>query len=76
MLVLTRKVEECVVVGDPDTCQPLLSIKVLEIAGGKVRLGFQAAATILVHRWEVWQRIHADDAPADPAASPAPPVAG
>jgi len=32
---------------------------VLEIRGGKVRLGFEADADVPVHRWEVWERIRA-----------------
>jgi sRNA-binding carbon storage regulator CsrA len=26
-----------------------------------VRLGFEAADDVAVHRWEIWQRIHAAD---------------
>jgi len=63
MLVLTRKAQEVVVVGAPDTSEPMLTITVLDIVGGTVRLGFQAAASVPVHRWEVWQRIHAGSLP-------------
>jgi carbon storage regulator len=63
MLVLTRKAQEVVVVGAPDTSQPLLTITVLDVVGDKVRLGFQADASVPVHRWEVWQRIHAGNQP-------------
>jgi carbon storage regulator CsrA len=68
MLVLTRKSQEVVVVGAPDTPQPLLTITVLEIVGGTVRLGFQADASVPVHRWEVWQRIQAASVPPGRAA--------
>jgi carbon storage regulator CsrA len=57
MLVLTRKVQESVVVGGADTFGPLLTVTVIAIAGGKVRLGFQADSPVAIHRWEVWQRI-------------------
>jgi carbon storage regulator len=63
MLVLTRKAQEVVIVGAPETSQPLLTITVLDIVGDKVRLGFQADASVPVHRWEVWQRIQADRVP-------------
>jgi carbon storage regulator len=72
MLVLTRKAQEIVIVGAPDTPEPLLTITVLEIVGGTVRLGFQADASVPVHRWEVWQRIQADALP----PGRAPPAAG
>jgi carbon storage regulator CsrA len=59
MLVLSRKSKESIVVGGADGIA--LKITVLEINGGRVRLGFEAAADIPVHRLEVWERIHARD---------------
>jgi carbon storage regulator CsrA len=57
MLVLSRKSRESVVVLAPDgeSCQ--LRITVLEIAPGRVRLGFQGGTEVPVHRWEVWQKM-------------------
>ncbi len=72
MLVLKRKAREVVVVGGPDTLQPLVTITVLEIAGGSVRLGFQADGVFPVHRLEVWQRIHGNDSLDLPVPSPVP----
>ena len=57
MLVLTRKCQEAVVVGSANGFERLLKITVLEIEGRKVRLGFEAADDIPVHRLEVWERI-------------------
>jgi carbon storage regulator CsrA len=57
MLVLTRKSQEAVVVGTADHLERMLKVTVLEIYGGKVKLGFEAATDILVHRWEIWERI-------------------
>ena len=62
MLVLTRKCQEVVVVGGDDGAQPLLKITVLSVENGKVRLGFEAAKAIAVHRLEVWERIRASSA--------------
>jgi carbon storage regulator CsrA len=76
MLVLTRKAQESVVVGGSDTLHPLLTITVLEIAGQRMRLGFEADGAVPVHRWEVWQRIHATAPPDGLAPGPAPPDAG
>ena len=59
MLVLTRKNQESVVVGDCDRCERLVKVTVLEIRSGSVRLGFEVADDIPVHRWEVWERIRA-----------------
>jgi carbon storage regulator CsrA len=59
MLVLSRKSRESVVVGGADGFQHVLRITVLEISGGKVKLGFDVDAGIPVHREEVWQRIRA-----------------
>jgi carbon storage regulator CsrA len=57
MLVLSRKSRESIVVLAPDgeSCQ--LEITVLEIAPGRVRLGFQGGTEVPVHRWEVWQKL-------------------
>jgi len=63
MLVLTRKTQESVVVGGADGFEHLLKVTVLEIRPGNVRLGFEVDAEVPVHRWEVWQRIHANGQP-------------
>lgn len=57
MLVLSRKSQESVVVGASEGVEPLLTVTVLEIRGGCVRLGFKADADLPVHRSEVWERI-------------------
>jgi len=57
MLVLSRKTQESVVVGGSDRFERMLKVTVLEIKGGKVRLGFEADADVPVHRSEVWERI-------------------
>ncbi len=57
MLVLARKSMESVVVGGSGRFERLLKVTVLEIKNGTVRLGFEADASIPVHRAEVWERI-------------------
>jgi carbon storage regulator len=57
MLVLTRKNRESVVIGRADELQIVLEITVLEIEGGRVRLGFEADTRMPIHRREVWDRI-------------------
>jgi len=57
MLIVSRKCQESVVVGATVGPEPLLTVTVLEIASGRVRLGFEAGRDLVVHRWEVWERI-------------------
>jgi len=74
MLVLTRKTAESVVVGGPPGSARLLTVTVLEIRSGRVRLGFEAGADVEVHRLEVWEQIHAAGEPNGSAAGPDGPV--
>jgi carbon storage regulator len=60
MLVLTRKCQEAVVVSRADGLNIMLKVTVLGIDRGKVRLGFEAAEDVPVHRLEVWERIRAN----------------
>jgi len=74
MLVLSRKSQESVVVGGSAGFEPLLKVTVIEIKGGRVRLGFEIDAGVPVHRLEVWERIHAGGLPKGPTGDAAPPV--
>jgi carbon storage regulator CsrA len=65
MLVLTRKSQETVVVGGSHGFQAILKVTVLSIHAGKVRLGFEAAADVPVHRLEVWERIQESGSPTE-----------
>lgn len=66
MLVLTRKCHEAIVVAGADGLNVLLKVTVLGIANGKVRLGFEGAENVPVHRSEVWERICGNAQSADP----------
>jgi carbon storage regulator CsrA len=59
MLVLSRKEQEAVVIGGSDGFHRLFKVRVLEISGAKVRLGFEVDPDVPVHRAEVWERIRA-----------------
>ena len=61
MLVLSRKSQESVVVCGANDSEQLLRVTVLDICGERVRLGFEADASVPVHRSEVWERIRAAD---------------
>jgi carbon storage regulator len=51
MLVLSRKRDQQVIIGDG------IVITVVEIRGDKVRLGIEAPAEVSVHRKEVYEAI-------------------
>lgn len=69
MLVLTRKNRESVVIGRPEDLEVVLEITVLEIEGGRVRLGFTADTRMPIHRREVWDRINGNGNGATAAAA-------
>ncbi len=52
MLVLTRKADESLVIGDQ------ITLTILAIEGDRVKIGIQAPREIAVHRKEVWDAIH------------------
>jgi carbon storage regulator CsrA len=70
MLILSRRSQQAVVVGATGAGEQLLKITVLEIRGGNVKLGFEAEASVPVHRWEVWQQIRGGFEPDRSARSP------
>jgi len=53
MLVLTRRLDETIIIGSD------IKITVLSIAGNQVRIGIAAPKEISVHREEVYARIQA-----------------
>jgi carbon storage regulator len=62
MLVLTRKANESIMIGDD------IELSVLAVTGEKVRLGIQAPREVRVFRKEVYLAIHRQDAEASPSA--------
>jgi carbon storage regulator len=70
MLVLSRKKNESIVINDD------ITIVVVEIRGDKVRLGVEAPKEIPVHRREVFDAIHRNDAVGGDKASNKADVAG
>jgi carbon storage regulator CsrA len=76
MLILSRKNNEAVVVGGGGGFDRLIKVTVLQIAGSKVKLGFEVDADIPVNRLEIWERMRSRgelDSPgaATPLAGPA-----
>lgn len=69
MLVLSRKKDEKIMIGDN------ISVMVIEIRGDKVRLGIDAPQDVIVHRQEVYDAIQKEkamksDTPPDMCPSP------
>jgi carbon storage regulator len=56
MLVLSRRKDEKIVIGDN------ITVMVVELRRDKVRLGIEAPPEITVHREEVYQAIKAEEA--------------
>ena len=71
MLVLTRKNNESVIVGGAEGLRRLLKVTVIAVGNGKVRLGFEAADDVAVHRAEVWEQLSHDVPPGLAARSAA-----
>jgi carbon storage regulator len=51
MLVLSRKKDEKIMIGDH------IAITIVEVRGDRVKLGFEAPPSLAVHRQEVWLAI-------------------
>jgi len=51
MLILTRKIGECITIGDH------IRVYVVGVRGKQVRLGIEAPSDAVVHREEIYQRI-------------------
>ena len=74
MLVLSRKRDESIMIGDG------ITVTVVDIRGDKVRLGITAPLDVSVHRQEVFEAIQRERKPAHGTAEmsdvppPAPPL--
>lgn len=55
MLVLARKVNQSVMIGDD------VKVTVVEVSQGKVKLGITAPNHVAVHREEVWEEIQREN---------------
>jgi carbon storage regulator len=51
MLVLTRKLDESIMIGDA------IEVKVLAVDGNSIKLGIQAPRAVPVHRKEIYEEI-------------------
>jgi carbon storage regulator len=58
MLVLTRKEDESIMIGDD------IEVKILDLKESQVKLGIVAPKSVAVHRREVYQAIQTENAQA------------
>ena len=56
MLVLSRRLDETLIIGDD------IKITVLGVSGNQIRIGITAPKEVSVHREEVYNRIQAEQA--------------
>ncbi len=70
MLVLTRKPDQSIMVGND------IEITVLEVRGEQVRLGIRAPRTVTVHRKEVFEQIRLENQNASSVAADSLPSIG
>ena len=54
MLVLSRQIDESIMIGDD------IEIKIISVRGDNVRLGITAPRNVVVHRKEVYEAIQND----------------
>jgi carbon storage regulator len=67
MLILSRRLNECIMIGDE------VEISVMDIKGDQIKLGIQAPRSIKIYRKEVYQAIQQENIAAlkaEPAALP------
>jgi carbon storage regulator CsrA len=57
MLLLTRKLQDSVIVCENNGPERVLKVTILAIQGCRVKLGFEVEDDVTVERWEIWERI-------------------
>jgi len=55
MLVLSRQLDESIMIGDD------IKITIVDIRGDKIRIGIEAPSNVAVHREEVYKAIQAEN---------------
>ena len=55
MLVLTRHLDQSLMIGDPQKLEECIEVVVVEVRGDQVRVGVQAPRSVAVDRTEIWE---------------------
>lgn len=61
MLVLTRRIDQTILIEDPSSDPPTFEITVVEVRSDQVRLGIKAPRDMPVHRAEIYAQIQAEN---------------
>ena len=61
MLVLTRRTDETIMIGDPKKPEECIEVVVVEVRGDQVRIGVQAPRETAVHRKEIYTQIQEEN---------------
>lgn len=64
MLVLTRKINEKIIIGDD------IEIILVDIGKDQVKIGIKAPKSVKVHRWEVYEEIQRENREAAKGTTP------
>ena len=69
MLVLTRRLNQSILIGDPRKPEECIEVTGIEVRGDQVRIGTKASRDVVVHRREIYDEIAAENAAMVAAAS-------
>ena len=69
MLVLTRRLNQAILIGDPKKPEECIEVTGIEVLGDQVRIGTKASRDVVVHRREIYDEIAAENAAMVAAAS-------
>ena len=67
MLVLTRHLDQSLMIGDPQKLEECIEVVVVEVRGDQVRVGVQAPRSVAVDRTEIWEQKRRERQGADEA---------
>ena len=56
MLVLTRRTDETIMIGDPKKPEECIEVTVSGVKGDQVRIGVQAPRSVTVNRTKIWEQ--------------------
>ena len=55
MLVLTRRIGESIMIGDPKKPEECIEVQVADVRGDHMRIGVNAPRAVTVDRKEIWE---------------------